>query len=106
MTLTRKDIIEEVAKHLDYSKKEISQILNALIDELANSFIEGAEYLDKIDEDETICAEFRGFGTFKVKKMKRRKANIPGKNKIITLPERFNIRFKPVKSFVEKLQKV
>lgn len=102
--LTRKDIIDSLSDRVDYTKSEISQILNSIIDLMIESIMESSTHIKRTDDEETICMEFRGFGTFRIKKMKSRKTSLPGEDELIDIPERVVVRFKPAKSFIDDLQ--
>ena len=89
--MTKADIIELIAEKTGFTIKDIKVVVEGFIDEVKKS----------LTEDKHI--EIRGFGTFKVKKHKARKARNPRTNQEVMVPERKKAFFKVSKEMNKSL---
>ena len=80
--MTKADIVEIIAEKTGFTIKDIKVVVEGFIDEVK----------DALTEDKHI--EIRGFGTFKVKKHKARKARNPKTNEEVMVPARKKAVFK------------
>ncbi len=81
-TMTKADIFELVAEKTGFTNKDIKLILERFLEEVKNSLVEGNHI------------EIRGFGTFKVKNHKARKARNPKTGQEVVVPARKKAAFK------------
>jgi nucleoid DNA-binding protein len=80
--MTKADIVELIAEKTGFTIKDIKVVVEGFIDEVK----------DALAEDKHI--EIRGFGTFKVKNHKARKARNPRTNEEVMVPARKKAFFK------------
>lgn len=80
--MTKADIVELIAEKTGFTIKDIKVVVEGFIDEVK----------DALAEDQHI--EIRGFGTFKVKNHKARKARNPRTNEEVMVPARKKAFFK------------
>ncbi|MFH1070983.1 MAG: HU family DNA-binding protein [Candidatus Glassbacteria bacterium] len=89
--MTKADIIELIAEKTGFTIKDIKVVVEGFLDEVKNALV----------EDQHI--EIRGFGTFKVKNHKMRKARNPRTNQEVTVPSRKKAFFKVSKELNKDL---
>lgn len=89
--MTKADIVELIAEKTGFTIKDIKVVVEGFIDEVK----------DALAEDQHI--EIRGFGTFKVKKHKARKARNPRTNQEVMVPSRKKAFFKVSKELNKAL---
>jgi nucleoid DNA-binding protein len=82
-TVTKKDIVKEVARMTGYDTQSIKDVVQTMFD----CMCEG------LAKDGNI--EIRNFGIFKVKSTPERQARNPKTSEIITVPAKKHIHFKP-----------
>ncbi len=82
-TLTKADVVEAVAKAADISKKAAAAAVDAVLDTITAALSKGNK------------VQLTGFGTFEVRKTKKRTARNPRTGEEITVPARNVPRFKP-----------
>ena len=82
-TVTKKDIVKEVARLTGYDTQSIKDVVQTMFD----CMCEG------LASDGNI--EIRNFGIFKVKSTPERQARNPKTSEIITVPAKKHIHFKP-----------
>lgn len=82
-TVTKKDIVKEVARLTGYDTQSIKDVVQTMFD----CMCEG------LAQDGNI--EIRNFGIFKVKSTPERQARNPKTSEIITVPAKKHIHFKP-----------
>jgi integration host factor subunit beta len=80
--MTKADLVEEISKDTGLSKKDTNIVVNLIIDNLIKALAEG----DKV--------ELRGFGSFKVKSRKSRKARNPRTGSSVEVPAKLVPYFK------------
>jgi integration host factor subunit beta len=80
--MTKADLVEEISKDTGLSKKDTNIVVNLIIDNLIKALAEG----DKV--------ELRGFGSFKVKSRKSRKARNPRTGAAVEVPAKLVPYFK------------
>tara|TARA_Y100000741_G_scaffold320140_1_gene268521 strand:- start:44 stop:364 length:321 start_codon:yes stop_codon:yes gene_type:complete len=94
---TKKDLINSVYKKVDLPKVKIKIILDIFFDTMTDIF--------KKNQSNTRL-EIRNFGVFEVKPTKPKpKARNPKTNKVIYVPSRRKISFKPGKDLSKNLKK-
>lgn len=72
--MTKADIVELVAERTGFTGKDVKIVMELFLEEVKNCLIEGNHL------------EIRGFGTFKVKNHKARKARNPKTGKEVMVP--------------------
>ncbi|HEQ60041.1 MAG TPA: integration host factor subunit beta [Firmicutes bacterium] len=82
-TVTKKDIVKEVARLTGYDTQSIKDVVQTMFD----CMCEGLAKEGNI--------EIRNFGIFKVKSTPERQARNPKTSEIITVPAKKHIHFKP-----------
>ena len=87
--MTKADIVDIVAEATGLTKVETEAVIDGFLSTIKNSLREGER------------VEFRGFGSFSVKKRMPKKARNPGTGEIIYLPERYVPTFKASKLLKE-----
>jgi integration host factor subunit beta len=80
--MTKADLVEEIARNTGLSKKDTSIVVNMIIENVCKALAEG----DKV--------ELRGFGSFKVKSRKPRKARNPRTGDAVDVPAKLVPYFK------------
>ena len=80
--MTKADLVEEISKNTGLSKKDTSIVVNMIIDNICKALAEG----DKV--------ELRGFGSFKVKSRKPRRARNPRTGEAVDVPAKLVPYFK------------
>ena len=92
ITMTKADIVSEIAKSTGVEKVQVQAIVEAFMDSIKTSLTnKNNVYL-------------RGFGSFIVKKRAKKVARNISKNTTITIPEHNIPAFKPAKSFAAKVK--
>jgi len=81
--LTRKDLIDRVAKKFGLKKKEAEAIVKFIFREIAETVKKGER------------VSIQGFGAFELRELKERKTKIPRVNKVIEIPRREKVKFIP-----------
>lgn len=90
--LTRRDIITRVCEKTGHPQKDVRDIVQAVLDVIADAFINGQD------------VELRNFGIFKIKETKPRVGRNPSDPiQLFTIPASKNIKFKLGKDIREKL---
>ena len=92
--MNKSDLILKLQDRNDFlSKKDIEDSLNNLIDYISYSLSKNARI------------EIRGFGSFSVRKRKKRLARNPRSGKSISVPEKYHPYFRSSKALKEALKK-
>ncbi len=89
MTMTKADLVEEVAKHSDLSKKDAEIIVQTVLDSIVESLKSG----EKI--------ELRGFGSFRLRERTAREGRNPKTGEKVFVPAKKVPYFKPGKELRE-----
>lgn len=89
--MTKADIVESISEETEMSKKDSNIVVNLIIDNISNALAEG----DKV--------ELRGFGSFKVKDRKARKARNPRTGESVDVPAKLVPYFKPSRELKSKV---
>ncbi len=96
-TITKRDIINEVAKRAKLGIRQTDEIVNHVFRTMTDFLIQA---------DPSIRIEIRNFGVFEVKPTKAKpKARNPRTNEIIFVPPHRKTRFKPGKIIHDELRK-
>ncbi|HUU29982.1 MAG TPA: HU family DNA-binding protein [archaeon] len=80
--MTKADIVELIAKKSGYPDKDVKVVVEQFLEEVKNCLVENKHL------------EIRGFGTFRVKNHKARKARNPKTNDEVVVPARNKADFK------------
>ena len=91
-TMTKADIVSEIAKKTGVEKTQIQTIVEAFMDEVKGS----------LENNENVY--LRGFGSFIIKTRAEKVARNISKNTTITIPAHNVPAFKPSKSFAAKIK--
>lgn len=92
--MTKADIVEEITESTDLNKKEAFVVVDLIIENIKKALSEG----DKI--------ELRGFGSFKVKMRKQRKARNPRTGETVDVPAKLVPYFKVSKALKKKVNSI
>ncbi len=90
--MTKSELIENLYKkseHLSFS--DVEQAIKTILSKMSSSLSKGNRI------------EIRGFGSFKLNKMKPRIGRNPKTGESVTLPERYVVHFKPGKDLRERV---
>lgn len=90
--MNNKEFIAELSRRLDYTVKDASSLMVALV----------AEMTDEL-EDENVIA-IQNIGSFEVRKKQERVVVNPATQQRMLVPPKLVINFKPSASFKEKMQ--
>lgn len=91
--MTKADIVDVIADATGLTKVETEAVIEGFLSTIKNALQEGER------------VEFRGFGSFDVKKRKPKKARNPGTGEVVYLPERYVPTFKASKILKEQISK-
>lgn len=91
--MTKADIINEIAAKTGIARKDVSVVVESLMDAIKGSLL---------DKKENVY--LRGFGSFIVKHRAEKTARNISKNTTIVIEAHDFPAFKPAKSFVEKMK--
>ncbi len=91
--MTKADIVDIIAEATGLTKVETEAVIDGFLSTIKNSLQEGER------------VEFRGFGSFSVKKRMPKKARNPGTGEVVYLPERYVPTFKASKLLKEMITK-
>lgn len=83
--MTKADMVDIISEATGLTKVETEAVITGFIEKMKEALKQGERI------------EFRGFGSFSVKKRKPKKARNPGTGETIYLPERYVPVFKPSK---------
>ena len=85
--MTKADIVEIIAEKTGFTAKDVKLMVEQFLDEVKNCLVEDKHL------------EIRGFGTFKVKNHKARKARNPKTNEEVYVPAKKKAVFKVSREF-------
>ena len=89
MAMTKADLVEEVAKHSDLSKKDAEIIVQTVLDSIVESLKSGQKI------------ELRGFGSFRLRERISREGRNPKTGEKVFVPAKKVPYFKPGKELRE-----
>lgn len=91
--MVKADLVAKIAEAFPkLTKKEAKELIDVVFKTVEDSLANGNDVL------------ITGFGKFTVKKLKARKQQIPGSDKIVDVPERNVARFRPGKGLKEAVR--
>lgn len=90
--MTKKELVETLAKDLNYSKKEVERVLDKL----------SKTVMEKVKSGEKVA--ITGFGTFDLGKRAQRRGRDPQSGDYITIPQMNMPRFRAGKVFKEQVR--
>ena len=80
--MTKADLVEQVAKGVQLTKKDVGVVVDQLLEEISLALASGQHI------------EIRGFGSFKVKTRRQRQARNPRTGESVEVPEKLVPYFK------------
>ena len=89
--MTKADIVDVIAEATGLTKVETEAVIEGFLSTVKNALQDGEK------------VEFRGFGSFSVKKRMPKKARNPGTGEVVYLPERYVPVFKASKLLKEQI---
>jgi nucleoid DNA-binding protein len=89
--MTKADMVDIISEATGLTKVETEAVITGFLEKLKETLKHGER------------AEFRGFGTFTVKKRKPKKARNPGTGETVYLPERYVPVFKASKILKDEI---
>src|SRR5438477_4116754 len=81
--MTKADLVEEIGRKINIPKSQIAQIVDDLLAVVSKALSDGKHI------------EIRGFGTFKVREKKARRARNPRSGEEVLVPSKIEPVFKP-----------
>lgn len=91
--MTKADMVDIISEATGLTKVETEAVVTGFLEKMKEALKQGER------------VEFRGFGSFSVKKRKPKKARNPGTGETIYLPERFVPVFKASKLLKDEINK-
>jgi len=91
--VTKRELVIEVAERKGYTQNEVSEIIQATLDVIAESLAKGKRL------------EIRNFGVFEVKKRDARRGRNPRTGAEVPIPEKRVATFKPGKALKELVER-
>ena len=92
--MTKADLVEQVAEKTGLTRTDVAATVDAFLDAVKKSLETGSNI------------EIRGFGTFKIKPRKARKARNPRTGDVVPVPDRKVPVFKPSNEFKNMITKL
>ena len=92
--MTKADLVERVAERTGLTRTDVSVVVESFLDSIKKT-LEGGNNI-----------EIRGFGTFKIKLRKSRKARNPRTGEVVPVPDRKVPVFKPSNDFKNMITKL
>lgn len=92
--MTKADLVEKVAERTGLTRTDVAVVVDSFLDTIKKS----------MEESKNI--EIRGFGTFKIKVRKARKARNPRTGEEVPVPDRKVPVFKPSNEFKDLITKL
>ena len=87
--MTKADLVEKIVEKTGLTRTDVAVVVDSFLDSVKNAMKEGHNL------------EIRGFGTFKIKSRKARKARNPRTGEEVPVPDRKVPVFKPSNEFKE-----
>ncbi len=91
MTMTKRELVTEVANKLGMTQNEVTDIIEGAFEVIAQGLAEGERW------------ELRDFGIFEVKVRAARQGRNPRTGEVVPVPERRVVTFKPGKKMKERV---
>ncbi|MCO4818346.1 MAG: integration host factor subunit beta [Bacteroidetes bacterium] len=91
--MTKAEVINEIAERTGIERNDVQETVETFFKVVKGSLAKGDNVY------------FRGFGSFTLKKRAEKVARNISKNTQITIPEHFIPKFKPAKTFVDRVKK-
>ena len=91
--MTKAEVINEIVNKTGIGKAEVQQTIETFFKVMKTSMVDGKNVY------------FRGFGSFILKKRAKKVARNISKNTAMVIDEHYVPKFKPAKTFVEKVKK-
>ena len=90
--MTKADLVESIARRTGLSKKDTNVVVNGILENISRALSDG----DKV--------ELRGFGSFKVKKRRSRRARNPRTGNPVDVPAKLVPYFKASNELKDKVK--
>ncbi|MDH4223793.1 MAG: integration host factor subunit beta [candidate division Zixibacteria bacterium] len=91
--MTKSDLVEKIVEKSGLTRTDVAVVVDSFLEAVKNAMKEGNNI------------EIRGFGTFKIKERKARKARNPRTGEEVPVPDRKVPVFKPSNEFKELIVK-
>jgi DNA-binding protein HU-beta len=91
--MTKAEVVNEIVEKTGIERAMVAETVESFFKVVKSALTDGDNVY------------FRGFGSFALKKRAKKVARNISKNTQITIPEHFIPKFKPAKTFVEKIKK-
>ena len=91
--MTKADIINEIVSKTSIEKNDVQSTIELFLKQIKSNMIEGKNIY------------FRGFGSFILKKRAKKIARNISKNTAMVIEEHYIPKFKPAKTFMDKVKK-
>ncbi|MFZ4059206.1 MAG: HU family DNA-binding protein [Ferruginibacter sp.] len=91
--MTKADIVNEVVSKTNLDKTDVQNTIEVFLKQIKSNMIDGKNIY------------FRGFGSFILKKRAKKIARNISKNTAMVIEEHFIPKFKPAKTFMDKVKK-
>src|SRR5690625_3607706 len=91
--MNKTDLINAVSEQAEFSKKDASRAVDAVLDSITNTLVEGEK------------VQLVGFGSFEVRERAARKGRNPQTGEEIDIPATKNPAFKPGKQLKDAVNK-
>ncbi len=91
--MTKADIVDVISMATGLTKVETETVINGFLSTVSDALMEGQR------------VDFRGFGSFSVKKRAAKIGQNPGTGRAVPVPERYVPVFKPSKMLKEAVDK-
>ena len=92
-TVSKADLVQRVAEDLNMRKKDVKEVLDAMLDQVSASLDKGSK------------VQLTGFGTFEVRERKERTGVKPGTTDKIKIPSSKYPAFKPGKGLKDRVRR-
>ncbi len=90
--LTKRELVSQVAEHLGYTQKEVTTVVQGMLDAIVDSLAEGERL------------EIRNFGVFEVKLREARTCRNPRTGESVEVGDQRIVTFRPGKALKEWVQ--
>ena len=94
MTMTKANLVEQVAHHADIPRKQADQVVQVILESITNALQSGEK------------VELRGFGSFRIRQRGERIGRNPKTGEKVQVPPKKIPYFKPGKHLRETLLKL
>jgi len=105
-SITKAILAKRIAERFDFSQRKSAQTIQSILDAIVEAMAESAKEAERKGNDRgRINVEFRGFGSFKVRRRRPRIAKNPRTAKDVSVPAKWIPYFKVSREFRELIAK-